>query len=123
MRRARILVADDEPIGVNLVGAILRRAGYEITSATDGEAALRRFREYVHDLVLLGIMLPKLDGFEVCARLREWSTVPIIMLTAVPDERDKARCFRLGANDYLVKPFSIDELVGKVQAALPPESS
>ena len=123
MRGARILIVDGEPIGVKLVGAILRREGYEVTSAPDGDAGLRRFQEYAPDLVLLDVVLPKLDGFEVCARLRESSEVPIIMLSALPDEQDRARCHRLGANDYLAKPFDIHELVARVRAALPPECS
>lgn len=123
MTGARILIVDDEPIAVKLVGAILRRQGYEVTSAPDGDAGLRRFREYAPDLVLLDVVLPKLAGFEVCAQLRASSEVPIIMLSAVPDDWEKARCLQLGANDYLGKPFDIDELVARVQAALPPGSS
>ncbi len=123
MRGARILVVDDEPTAVNLIGAILRREGCEVTSAPDGDAGLRRFREYAPDLVLLDVVLPKLDGFELCARLRESSDVPVIMLSALPNERDRARCLRLGANDYLAKPFEINELVARVRAALPPASS
>ena len=120
MRGSRILVVDDAPTGVDLVGAILRREGCEVSSAADGEAGLQRFRELAPDLVLLDVTLPKLDGFEVLARLRESSAVPVIMMSALPDEQDRARCFRLGANDYLAKPFDIDDLVARVQAALPP---
>ena len=123
MRGARILVVDDEANAVNLVGAILRREGYDVTSATDGDAGLRRFQEYAPDLVLLDVTLPKLSGFDVLARIRESSAVPIVMLSALHEERDKARCRRLGADDYLVKPFGIDELVGRVRAALAPASS
>ncbi len=108
---------------MNLIGAILRREGCEVTSAPDGDAGLRRFREYAPDLVLLDPVLPKLDGLELCARIRESSDVPIIMLSALPDERDRARCLHLGANDYLAKPFEINELVARVRAALPPEFS
>ena len=99
MRGARILVVDDEPTIVKWVGAILRSEGYHVTSAEDGEAGLRCFEEYPPDLVLLDVMMPHVDGFEVCARLRESSTVPIIMLSARSDERDKVRCLRLGADD------------------------
>ena len=81
------------------------------------------FREYAPDLVLLDVVLPKLAGFEVCARLRASSEVPIIMPSALPDDREQARCLQLGANDYLGKPFDIEELVARVQAALPPGSS
>ncbi len=118
MARARILVVDDESTIVRWVGAILRSEGYEITSAEDGEVGLRSFEEQPSDLVLLDVMLPHVDGFEVCARIRETSTVPIIMLSGRSDERDKVRCLRLGADDYLVKPFGIDELVARVEAAL-----
>lgn len=86
MTGARILVVDDEPIAVRLIEAILRREGCEVASAPDGEAGLRRFQEYAPDLVLLDAVLPKLSGFEVCARLRESSAVPIIMLSALPNE-------------------------------------
>ncbi len=123
MTGARILVVDDEPTAVRLIEAILRREGCEVTSAPDGDAGLRRFQESAPDLVLLDAVLPKLSGFEVCARLRESSAVPIIMLSALPNEQDRARCLRLGANDYLGKPFDIDELAARVRAALPPEFS
>ena len=123
MRGARLLVVDDDPMAVRLISAVLGREGCEVASAPDGDAGWRRFREYAPDLVMLDIVLPKLDGFELCARLREVSDVPIIMLSGLPDERDRARCLRLGANDYLGKPFDIDELVRRVRAALPPESS
>ena len=123
MTEARILVIDDEPNAVRLIEAILRREGCEVTSAPDGDAGLRRFQEYAPDLVLLDAVLPKLSGFEVCARLRESSAVPIIMLSALPNEQDRARCLSLGANDYLGKPFDIGELAARVRAALPPEFS
>ena len=118
MKEARILIVDDESTIVVWVGAILRSEGYEVTTAPDGAAGLRSFAERPSDLVLLDVMLPNVDGFEVCARLRESSAVPIIMLSARSDERDKVRCLRLGADDYLVKPFGIDELVARVEAAL-----
>ena len=123
MAGARILIVDDEPMSVKLVGAILRRQGYEVTSAPDGDAGLRHFREHAPDLVLLDVVLPKLGGLDVCAQLRASSEVPIIMLSAVPDDGEEARCLRLGATDYLGKPFDIDELVARVRAALPPASS
>ena len=118
MPRARILVVDDESTIVRWVGAILESEGYEVASAEDGAAGLQSFEEQSPDLVLLDIMLPNIDGFEVCAQIRETSAVPIIMLSAKSDERDKVRCLRLGADDYLVKPFGIDELIARVEAAL-----
>ncbi len=83
-----------------------------------GAAGLRSFEEFPPDLVLLDVIVPNVDGFEVLARIRESSAVPIIMLSARSAERDKVRCLRLGADDYLVKPFGIDELVARVEAAL-----
>ena len=118
MTVARILVVDDEPTIVKWVGAILRSAGYEVLSAQDGEAGLQVFEGHRPDLVLLDILLPGVDGYEVCTRIRASSAVPIIMLSARSDERDKVRCLRLGADDYLVKPFGIDELVARVEAVL-----
>ena len=118
VKEARILIVDDEPTIVKWVGAILRSEGYEVVSAPDARVGLRRFEEYAPNLVLLDVMLPNVDGYEVLAQLRESSTVPIIMLSARSDERDKVRCLRLGADDYLVKPFGIDELVARVEAAL-----
>ena len=123
MSGARIFVVDDASTAVDLISAILRREGYEVSSAPDGEAGVRRFGAYAPDLVLLDVVLPKLSGFEVCARLRESSDVPIIMLSALPNEPERARCLRLGATDYLAKPFDIGELVARVRAALPSESS
>ena len=118
MADVRILVIDDEPSIVKWVGAILRSEGYVVDTAEDGESALRRFDETPPDLVLLDIMLPTMDGFAVGVKIRERSTVPIIILSARSDERDKVRGLRLGADDYLVKPFGIDELIARVEAAL-----
>ncbi len=117
-RETRILVVDDEHTIVKWVGAILRSEGYEVTSAQDGAAGLRSFEEFPPDLVLLDVIVPNVDGFEVLARIRESSAVPVVMLSARSDERDKVRCLRLGADDYLVKPFGMDELVARVEAAL-----
>ena len=118
MRKTRILVVDDEPAVLGFVSACLRRHGYEVAMASDGEQALQAMEETPPELVILDIVMPKLDGFEVCRRIREWSQVPIIMLSARAGEQDKVRCLRLGADDYLVKPFGIEELIARVEAVL-----
>ena len=96
----------------------LRKDGYEVVQATDGRAALDRFAEGTYDLVVLDLMLPKLDGLEVCRRIRARSTVPIIMLTARAEEIDKVVGLELGADDYITKPFSMREFRSRVKAAL-----
>ena len=96
----------------------LRKDGYEVISARDGREALDRFAEQRFDLVVLDIMLPKLDGIEVCRRLRSRSQVPIIMLTAKDDELDKVVGLEMGADDYITKPFSVREFRSRVKAAL-----
>ena len=96
----------------------LRKDGYEVVSARDGREALDRFAEQRFDLVVLDIMLPKLDGIEVCRRLRSRSQVPIIMLTAKDDEIDKVLGLEMGADDYITKPFSVREFRSRVKAAL-----
>jgi len=113
-----ILVVDDEEWVVKLVRGYLQRAGYRVASAGDGEQALRRFQEVQPALVVLDLMLPKLDGLEVARRLRASSQVPIIMLTAKVSESDRVAGLELGADDYLVKPFSPRELVSRVRAVL-----
>jgi DNA-binding response OmpR family regulator len=115
---ARILIVDDEPMVREVAGRYLAREGYEVRGAGDGEAALVLAETEQPDLVVLDLMLPKLDGLTVCRRLRAASSVPIIMLTARADEADKILGLGLGADDYLVKPFSPRELVARVQAVL-----
>src|SRR5947199_5391994 len=106
-RPPRILLVDDEQSIQTLLSYPLRRDGYEVVQATDGHQALQRFEEEAFDLVVLDLMLPKLDGLEVCRRLRGRSSVPIIMLTARSDEIDKVVGLELGADDYITKPFSL----------------
>jgi DNA-binding response OmpR family regulator len=113
-----ILLVDDEDAIQKLLTYPLERDGYRVVSARDGEEALRRFSEEEIDLVVLDIMLPKLDGLEVCKRLRAESTVPIIMLTARDDELDKVLGLELGADDYITKPFLIREFRSRVRAVL-----
>jgi DNA-binding response OmpR family regulator len=117
-RSARILLVDDEQPIQTLLTYPLRKDGYEVVQATDGEQALERFDEQSFDLVVLDLMLPKVDGLEVCRRLRSRSSVPIIMLTAKSEEIDKVVGLELGADDYITKPFSLREFSSRIKAAL-----
>jgi DNA-binding response OmpR family regulator len=113
-----ILLVDDEDSVRKVLAFPLERDGYTVVQAADGEEALRQFAEQSIDLVVLDIMLPRLDGLEVCKRLRASSSVPIIMLTARDDELDKVLGLELGADDYITKPFSIREFRSRVRALL-----
>jgi DNA-binding response OmpR family regulator len=115
---ARILLVDDEESIQTLLTYPLRKEGYEVVSAHDGREALDRFAEGRFDLVVLDVMMPRLDGIEVCRRLRSRSQVPIIMLTARDDEVDKVLGLEIGADDYITKPFSVREFRSRVKAAL-----
>ena len=114
----RILLVDDEQSIQTLLSYPLRKDGYHVTSALDGREALQRFDEARFDLVILDLMLPKLDGVEVCRELRSRSQVPIIMLTAKGSETDKVAGLEVGADDYITKPFSMREFRSRVKAAL-----
>jgi DNA-binding response OmpR family regulator len=118
MKRTRILVVDDDLSITQFLRANLETRGYEVKVAMDGAEALHTFEMELPDLVILDIRMPKMDGFEVCRRIREWSQTPIIMLTARGEEEDKVKGFDLGADDYITKPFSKDELVARVKAVL-----
>jgi DNA-binding response OmpR family regulator len=113
-----ILLVDDEQAIQQPLSFALERDGHRVVQAKDGEEALARFAEEHIDLVVLDIMLPKLDGLEVCRRLRATSAVPIIMLTARDDELDKVLGLELGADDYITKPFSVREFRSRVRAQL-----
>jgi len=115
---ARILLVDDEQSIQTLLSYPLRKDGYHVTSALDGGEALQRFEEGRFDLVILDLMLPRLDGVEVCRQLRARSQVPIIMLTAKGSETDKVAGLEVGADDYITKPFSMREFRSRVKAAL-----
>jgi DNA-binding response OmpR family regulator len=117
-RAARILLVDDEQSIQTLLSYPLRRDGYEVVQAKDGLEALEKFEEQPFDLVVLDVMLPRLDGLEVCRRLRSASSVPIIMLTAKSEEIDKVVGLELGADDYITKPFSLREFSSRIKAAL-----
>ena len=117
-RQPRILLVDDEQPIQDLLSFPLRKDGYEVIQVTDGLEAIRRFGEQVFDLVVLDVMLPGMDGLEVCRWLRARSAVPIIMLTAKSDEIDTVVGLELGADDYITKPFSVREFRSRVRAAL-----
>lgn len=118
MKKVRVLVVDDEPETVKYVSANLRARGYEVLTAADGREALKVFDESLVDLVILDIMMPGPDGFEVCQTIRRQSDVPIIMLSARGQEKDIVRALHLGADDYLTKPFGVEEMLARVQAVL-----
>ncbi len=117
-RKANILVVDDEPHVLKLVKANLESSGYRVLTAEDGERALRIVEEEGPDLIILDLMLPRMDGYAVCRRVRDFSAVPVIMLTARSAQVDLVHGFEVGADDYLTKPFSVTELLMRVQAVL-----
>ena len=118
MVKTRILVVDDELSIIKFLRATLQANGYEVLVAMNGAEALQTFEMELPDLMILDIMMPEMDGFEVCRRLREWSQTPIIMLSARGDVGDKVKCLDLGADDYITKPFGANELVARVKAVL-----
>ncbi len=118
LRDKVVLVVDDEQRIVNFTRMNLELEGCRVLSASNGREALERARDDFPDIVLLDIMMPGMDGFEVLRRLREWSTVPVIVLTAKDDEEDRIRGLELGADDYIGKPFSHRELVSRIRAVL-----
>ncbi len=115
---ARVLVVDDDPTVREVVVSYLRAAKHDVTEAADGEAALAAMRDLPSDLIVLDLMMPGIDGLEVCRRLRTTTQVPIIMLTALGSETDRVIGLELGADDYLTKPFSPRELVLRVDSVL-----
>jgi DNA-binding response OmpR family regulator len=114
----RILVVDDEPRYVRLMEANLISEGYEVLKAYDGQSSVEMVADKQPDLVLLDVMMPGLDGFGACERIREFSSVPIIMVTAKGEEQDRVRGLDVGADDYIVKPFSATEVLARVRAVL-----
>lgn len=117
-KKTSILAADDDPQLLRLVTKNLELSGYDTISAIDGQQALDLIEARSPDLALLDLMMPKLDGFTVCERVREFSSMPIIILTARGQDQDKIRGLDVGADDYLTKPFSVDELLARVRAVL-----
>jgi len=118
MAGEHILAIDDEPRYLRVIAFNLEQEGFRVTSATSGEQGLALLEGIDPDLVILDVMLPGLDGFEVCRRIRELSSRPIIMLTAKGAEEDKIKGLRIGADDYVTKPFSAAELLARVDAVL-----
>ena len=118
MAGERILAVDDEPRYLEIIRFNLETAGYRVASAASGEEALELLAAVEADLIVLDVMLPGIDGFEVCRLVREHSSCPVIMLTAKGAEEDKVRGLRLGADDYVTKPFSAQELLARVEAVL-----
>lgn len=118
MKKTRVLVVDDEARLVRVVRANLESVGYRVISASDGKSALDLVEMEEPDLIILDLILPGMDGYEVCRKVREFSDVPIIMLTARTEEEDKVRGLNLGADDFLTKPFGAEELIARVNAVL-----
>jgi DNA-binding response OmpR family regulator len=114
----KVLVIDDEETTAQLIGMLLERKGFEVIKAYRAEEGLRKAYRHQPDLVLLDIMMPDMDGWEVCKRLREMSDVPIIFLTARGEVKDVVRGLEMGADDYVIKPYDNDELVARVRAHL-----
>lgn len=117
-KKTTVLAADDDPQLLRLMTRNLQLEGYDVLAASDGQQALELIESNSPDLVLLDVMMPKMDGFTVCYRVREFSAVPIIIVTARGQDQDKVRGLDLGADDYLTKPFSVDELLARVRAVL-----
>jgi DNA-binding response OmpR family regulator len=118
IKKPYILAVDDDPQLLRLVTKNLQLDGYDVEAASDGQQALDQIESTKFDLVILDVMMPKLDGFAVCERVREFSNVPIIIVTALGQDNDKIRGLDLGADDYLTKPFSVAELLARVRAVM-----
>jgi len=118
MKKTRILIVDDELSILKYLRINLEAEGYEVLSSMNGVQALQTLEAELPDLVVLDIMMPEMDGFDVCRRLREWSQIPVIMLSALDDESDKVQCLDLGADDYITKPFGKAEFIARVRAVM-----
>ena len=116
--KAKILVVDDEPNVCQILETRLRMVGYEVATAADGLAGLKTFGEINPDLVILDLMLPQLDGYGVCEKLRSRTSIPILMLSAIDEVSQKIACLQLGADDFMVKPFSPKELIARIACLL-----
>jgi DNA-binding response OmpR family regulator len=116
--KARILIVDDESRYTRIIKINLEASGYQVVTAANGQEAVERAAREEPDLILLDIRMPDMDGYDACQRIREFSTVPIIMLTALAETTNKVKGLDLGADDYVTKPFSVDELLARVRAAL-----
>lgn len=116
--KAKILIVDDDKTLLHFLTEYLEQEGYAVAGADRGIKALRLFYDEQPDIVVLDVMMPGMDGWEVCARIRELSDTPVVLLTAKTSEGDKLRGFRLGVDDYITKPFSLAELAARIQAVL-----
>lgn len=123
MGNNRILMVDDDPMILKFVSVNLKIRGFQVTTAEDGESALKAAKETSPDLVILDLLMPGIDGSEVCRRIREWSAVPILVLTAIGESTAKWRLIDLGANDYMTKPFDIADLLAHVKLLLQAKAS
>jgi len=117
-KKIRILVADDEPKIRMFIRANLEARGYEVHLAQDGIEAIETAERVLPDLIVLDVNMPRMDGIEACCRIREWTDIPIIILSVREDEKDKVRALNEGADDYVTKPFSMEELLARIKAAL-----
>src|SRR3989440_7588293 len=117
-KKTTILTADDDPQLLRLISRNLELEDYEVVTASNGQQALEMIETQTPDLALLDVMMPRMDGFTVCQRVREFSAIPIIIVTARGQDQDKIQGLDLGADDYLTKPFSVDELLARVRAVL-----
>jgi DNA-binding response OmpR family regulator len=117
-KNTTLVAADDDPGLLRLMTRNLQLEGFDVLAASDGQQALEFIENNAPDLVLLDVLMPKMDGFTVCSRVREFSAVPIIIVTALGQDQDKVRGLDLGADDYLTKPFSVEELLARVRAVL-----
>jgi two-component system KDP operon response regulator KdpE len=115
---AKVLLVDDDPTLLRFLREYMEREGYTVLTAERGQQGLRLFYDHHPDLVVLDVMMPGMDGWEVCARLRELAETPVIMLTAKTSESDKLRGFRLGVDDFVTKPFSLAELAARIRAVM-----
>ncbi len=117
-KKTSVLLVDDDPQLIRLVRANLESVGYKVLVAMNAHSALELVDMETPDIIILDIMLPEMDGYELCQRIREFSSVPIIMLTAKVEDVDKVRGLKLGADDYLTKPFNVQELLARIDAVL-----
>src|SRR6266487_4161990 len=116
--KSRVLVVDDEPQITRVLRTVLSSQGYQVRTAAEGESALSNFNEWRPELVITDLYMPHMDGLELCKRIRAVSTVPIIVLSVKGEEKTKVEALDSGADDYVTKPFGIDELLARVRAAL-----
>src|SRR5882762_7424359 len=118
VEKARVLVVDDEPQITRVLRTVLSSQGYQVRTAAEGEAALANFSEFRPELVITDLYMPHMDGIELCKRIRAMSTVPIIVLSVRGEEKTKVEALDCGADDYVTKPFGMDELLARIRATL-----